>query len=165
MLESIQLFFQRMLAEEDEAEKRPVTLALATTAVLCEIICADERIDPRELTALKQMLMTHFTLSEEAVDELLALAQLEAGRDSGVYQFAHLINQHYDYNNRVALVMEMWRLAYADSRLVPHEKQRVRRFADLLKVSHGDFVQCKLHVQEEFEQESNHLPAGRADKP
>lgn len=153
MLEAIQAFFQRMLADpggEDERQ-RPVTLELATTAVLCEIICADERVDPRELTALRQLLTTHFSLGEETVDELLELAQLEAGKDADHYQFVRLINEHYDYNNRVALVMAMWRLAYADSRLVPHEKQRVRRFADLLKVSHGDFVQCKLHVQEEFE--------------
>lgn len=148
MLAAIQQFFNRALAEPERAESRTLTLELATAALLCEIVRADYATDPAELEVLRQMLQTRFSLSDESVSELMKLAEEEANQAVDHYQFVSLVNEHYGYDDKVALVELMWRLAYADDQLDAHEEHRIRKLADLLHVRHSDFIRGKVRVQE-----------------
>ncbi|WP_458524615.1 tellurite resistance TerB family protein [Onishia taeanensis] len=147
MLEAIQQFFHRTLVSSGQETPGP-TLELATAALLCEVVRADYEHDPRELAALRAMLLRHFSLDEVAVDELMALAQQEVEDAVDHYQFVSLIKERYDYDQRTELIRLMWHLAYADGELSPLEEHRIRRLADLLHVGHGDFIRAKLVVQE-----------------
>nr|WP_297458828.1 TerB family tellurite resistance protein [uncultured Halomonas sp.] len=148
MLDAIQQFFDRTLAAPNAAKDRPLTLELATAALLCEIVRADYLTDASELEALREMLQTRFSLDRAAVDELMRLAEQEAEQSVDHFQFVRLVNDHYDYDDKVALVELMWRLAYVDSALDPYEEHRIRKLADLLFVRHSDFIRTKLRVQE-----------------
>ncbi|MEC9482849.1 MAG: TerB family tellurite resistance protein [Halomonas sp.] len=149
MLEAIQNFFHRALAVPGQGAERTLTLELATAALLCEVVRADYHTDSQELDALREMLQVRFALDGAAVDELMALAAEETDQAVDHFQFVKLINTHYDYAAKVALVELMWRLAYADAALDALEEHRIRRLADLLFVRHGDFIRTKLRVQEE----------------
>ncbi len=59
-----------------------------------------------------------------------------------------LIKAHYDYPRRCELVRLMWELALADGEHHHLEEHRIRQLADLLHVSHGDFIRAKLQAQE-----------------
>lgn len=148
MLDAIQQFFDRTLAAPNAAKDRPLTLELATAALLCEIVRADYLTDASELDALREMLQTRFSLDRAAVDELMRLAEQEAEQSVDHFQFVRLVNDHYDYDDKVALVELMWRLAYVDSALDPYEEHRIRKLADLLFVRHSDFIRTKLRVHE-----------------
>ncbi|MCC5902981.1 MAG: TerB family tellurite resistance protein [Halomonas sp.] len=147
MLDAISNFFQRALAEPEQRENRAITLELATAALLCEVMRADYDQSDAERTALKQMLTTRYHLSESEVTELMALAEAEVDDAVDHYQFVSLIKQHYDYEQRCELVALMWQLAWADGSLDPLEEHRIRRLADLLHVSHSDFIRSKLASQ------------------
>ena len=54
----------------------------------------------------------------------------------------------YSYPQRVALIEAMWRIALADNRLDRYEEHLIRKVAELLYVSHRDFIGAKLHVQQ-----------------
>ncbi|HET8790566.1 MAG TPA: TerB family tellurite resistance protein [Modicisalibacter sp.] len=149
MIDAIQQFFNRTLAAPDKSQDRSLTLELATAALLCEIVRADYQRETSELETLREMLQTRFSLSHEAVDELMRLAEREAEQSVDHFQFVRLINEHYGYDDKVALIELMWRLAYADSALNAYEEHRIRKLADLLFVRHGDFIRTKLRVQEE----------------
>ncbi|WP_168015676.1 TerB family tellurite resistance protein [Halomonas salinarum] len=146
MLEAIQQFFQRSLVTSEEDNKP--ALELATAALLCEVVRADYHHDSRELAALRDMLVRHFSLDEAAVDELMALARQEVDSAVDHYQFVSLIKERYGYEQRMELIRLMWQLAYADGELSPLEEHRIRRLADLLHVRHSDFIRTKLSVQE-----------------
>lgn len=149
MLDAIQQFFQRTLNVPEADDQRQLTLELATAALLCEIVRADHHTDPEELAAWRRMLQERFALSAERVDELMELASREADQAVDHFQFVRLVNEHYDYADKVALVQLMWQLAYADEALDAHEEHRIRKLADLLFVRHSDFIRTKLRVQEE----------------
>ncbi|GAB2804052.1 TerB family tellurite resistance protein [Halomonas shantousis] len=155
MLEAIQQFFNRRLAGPGATENRAITLELATAALLCEIVRADYHTDPSELKALRKMLQARFSLDPDEVEELMTLAEQEADQAVDHFQFVHLINERYDYDDKVALVELMWRLAYADQQLDAYEEHRIRKLADLLFVSHSDFIRCKLQVQSDEQRQSN----------
>ncbi|MBR2514871.1 MAG: TerB family tellurite resistance protein [Halomonas sp.] len=149
MLVAITNFFQRALAEPEQRENRTITLELATAALLCEVMRADYDQSDAERDALKQMLTTRYRLSNSEVTELMTLAEAEVDDAVDHYQFVSLIKQHYGYEQRCELVALMWQLAWADGNIGPLEEHRIRRLADLLHVSHSDFIRCKLQAEQQ----------------
>ncbi|MGM0914193.1 MAG: TerB family tellurite resistance protein [Pseudomonadota bacterium] len=148
MLANIQRFFQEMLAEgEGGAGREAPSLELAAAALLCEVMRADYEVTPEELDTLRAQLRDHLRVSDEALDELMTLAQEEVDGAVDHYQFVSLIKEHYDYDRRCELVRMMWALALADGEQHHLEEHRIRQLADLLHVSHGDFIRTKLQVQ------------------
>jgi len=148
VLTSIQRFFQQVLADPEVQEDEVHTLELAAAALLCEVMRADYRVDPAQLEALRELLMSHLHLEDEAVDSLMALAREEVENSVDHYQFVSLIKQHYDYGRRVELVRMMWVVALADGEHHHLEEHRIRQLADLLHVGHGDFIRTKLEAKE-----------------
>nr|WP_298058421.1 TerB family tellurite resistance protein [uncultured Halomonas sp.] len=148
MLNAISDFFQRTLAQPEQRENQTLTLELATAALLCEVMRADYDSSDAERAALRQMLVTRYRLSERAVEELMAMAEEEVEEAVDHYQFVSLIKEHYHYDQRCELVALMWQLAWADGSVDPLEEHRIRRLADLLHVSHSDFIRTKLITEE-----------------
>lgn len=147
MFDSIQQFFQEASAEPDSNEPT-LTLEVAAAALLCEVVRADYRRDEDELALLRATLKARYRLSDRAVKELMALAEQEVEDSVDFYQFVSLLNEHYTEQQRFSLVEAMWRLAYADGELDPLEEHRIRRLAELLLLSHSDFIRAKVRVQE-----------------
>ncbi|HAA44760.1 MAG: hypothetical protein XD36_0849 [Halomonas sp. 54_146] len=148
MLDAISQFFQRTLSQPEQRENQTLTLELATAALLCEVMRADYDTSDAERAALRQMLVTRYRLSESAVEELMAMAEEEVEDAVDHYQFVSLIKEHYHYDQRCELVALMWQLAWADGSVDPLEEHRIRRLADLLHVSHSDFIRTKLITEE-----------------
>lgn len=146
MLDRIQRFFQDALADPDSAEDATPTLELATAALLCEVVRADYRLDDRELDLLRLQLKRRFALDDEALDELVEMAQEEVDSAVDHYQFVSLIKEHYDAGQRFDLIRMMWSLALADGETHYLEEHRIRRLAELLHVSHSDFIRAKLEA-------------------
>lgn len=148
MLDSIQHFFQKTFTDSavSRSERSDMTRELAAAALLCEVMRADHRFDDAEIASLRDTLHTRFRLSEPAVEDLIQLALKEAENSVGHYQFVSLLNDHYSQQERYTLVVSMWCLAYADGELDPLEEHRIRRIAELLYLSHSDFIRAKLQV-------------------
>jgi uncharacterized tellurite resistance protein B-like protein len=144
VLDAIHSFFQQALSAPEQRDDQSLTLELASAALLCEVMRADYDQSDVERAALKQMLMARYRLDEQDVSQLMALAEAEVDDAVDHYQFVSLIKQHYDYDQRLELVNLMWELAWADGSLDPLEEHRIRRLADLLYVSHSDFIRSKL---------------------
>ncbi|MFP4264004.1 MAG: TerB family tellurite resistance protein [Halomonas sp.] len=149
MLANIQRFFQEMLSEgEGGAGREAPSLELAAAALLCEVMRADYKVTRDELDTLRRLLREHLDLDDVAIEELMTLAQEEVDEAVDHYQFVSLIRDHYGYGRRVELVRMMWRLALADGEHHHLEEHRIRQLADLLHVSHADFIRTKLSAQE-----------------
>lgn len=148
MLANIQRFFQEMLEDNgDGGGRQAPSLELAAAALLCEVMRADYAVTPDELNTLRGQLRSHLSVSDEAIDELMTLAQQEVDAAVDHYQFVSLVKEHYDYGRRCELVRMMWALALADGERHHLEEHRIRQLADLLHVSHADFIRAKLQVQ------------------
>ena len=58
------------------------------------------------------------------------------------------MNEHFSAPEKVDLFSCLWQVAYADGRIDKYEEHLLRRIADLLHISHRDFIRTKLAVQE-----------------
>lgn len=153
MLNAIRSFFEARLAgraDEERAELERRT-RLACAALLMEVINSDHELDERERGGFLAALRDGFDLSGEDLQTLAELAEQEAREATSLYEFTRLINDAYDYGRKAALVESMWRLAFADERLHRYEDHLIRKVADLLHVSHSDFIRAKLKARDEMD--------------
>jgi uncharacterized tellurite resistance protein B-like protein len=92
-----------------------------------------------------------FGLSDEEAQTLLRLAEDEVRTANDYYQFTSLINRHFDQQRKQHVIELMWQVAYADADLAAHENHVLRRIAELLHVTHGDYIAAKMRARDAAE--------------
>jgi uncharacterized tellurite resistance protein B-like protein len=147
MLKAIRSFFEANIAHEGEATMDTDQRQLATAALLIEVASADNSLDDSELGRIQNLLRRKFDLDEDQLATLTKLAREEKDEATSLYQFTQLINEHCTQEDKFKLVAAMWEVAFADNELDKYEEHLIRKVADLIYVSHSDFIRAKLSVQ------------------
>jgi uncharacterized tellurite resistance protein B-like protein len=148
MIDLLRTFFDQKLSPvgtNDENQKIKMC-QLAGAALMVELMQTDDQLDDRESAEFIRVLGETFQLDPADLDEIVVLAHEQASHATSLYEFTRLINDNYDYRDKVQLIDNLWRLAFADQRLDKYEESLIRRIADLIHVSHSDFIQTKLRV-------------------
>jgi uncharacterized tellurite resistance protein B-like protein len=123
------------------------SLQLATAALLIEMMRADAKVSEDERRTITKTIRAKFKLTEKETDALLQLAEKEIQKSTGYYKFTSLINKGFTYEQKVKVVEYIWEVAFADTELDKHEEHMVRKIANLIYVSHKDFIETKLRVR------------------
>lgn len=148
MLTAIRQFFEERLSSPQAPVRKEHTLELATATLLAEVVRLDGDIGAEERDAVLAAIRGQFHLSAEEAETLFALAEAESREATDYYQFTSLIRSRYSQEDRQRIIELMWRVAYADERLSAHEQHLIRKIADLLYVSHRDYIAAKMRARE-----------------
>lgn len=147
MLEAIKAFFESHLqADHHSPEEDRHQLNLAAAALMVELIETDQRLDERETETFLKVLQDTFLIQTNELENLVQLSREQAHQATSLYQFTRLINDNYDYERKLGLIAALWRLAFADNSLDKYEESLIRQVAELMHVSHSDFILTKLRV-------------------
>ena len=149
MLKAIKQFFDQNISPDERVDNEH-RLKLATAALLIEMMKQDGETKEEEIEALQKALQTKFALSEKETHELIELASEEARQAVDFYQFTSLIHEHFSPEKKIKIIEYLWMIAYADNHLDAHEEHMIRRIAELLYVSHQDFIKTKHKVLEKL---------------
>lgn len=151
MLRGIQQFFASRIqpAVSRAGQGQVAALQLATTALLLEVTRADHHFSHDERRAVVDAVQRFFKLSPVETDELIKLAEREVEDATDLYQFTRLVNDHFDYEQKLGVMEMLWRMAFADGNKDKYEEYLIRRLADLLYVSHKDFIRLRQIVEAE----------------
>lgn len=125
------------------------SLVQATAALMIEIVRADHQEDPREMASVAAALTRAFSLEPAAVEALIADAVDRVDDAVSLFEFTSVLNEALDREGRVQLVADLWRVAFADGHVDHYEEHFVRRIADLMHVSHADFIRTRHEVANE----------------
>ena len=147
MINTIRKFFK---SNQNSKSDNPQTNQdeLAYASLLIEVIKSDDHFDQREHDELLNILGNKLSIEEKALDELSELAQLKSDESTSLYEFTREINDKYQYEEKVQLIEDLWRIAYSDERIDKYEDYVIRKVADLIYVSHSDFIKSKLKVKD-----------------
>ena len=145
MMGKLQEFFNDFLSPQAQAsaDEPAHRLQLAVSALLLEIAVSDFESAAQESQAIHHIVRSKFGLQRSEADQLISLAEQEHRASTDYFQFTRLINEHYTQAQKVELVELLWRVAFADGELHHYEEHVIRRLADLLHVSHGNFIAAK----------------------
>jgi len=139
MLKSL---FETLFSEKID-ENQGNTRELASAALLVEVARADFEITPEELARLIDLLATTFDMSPEDLELVTQQANDQVENAVSLHDFTRVINEHCSPEERNELVGLMWEVAIADGDISKFEDHLIRRVADLLYVSHQEFIRLK----------------------
>lgn len=148
MLKKIRSIFTK--TSEEVSEKEQVTQKIDKTcaALIIEVALADKVFDKSEVILLKEMLLKTYTLEPQDVQDLIENAEKAVEESTSLYEYTREVNDNFDYKSKLNLIDQLWRTAFADGHLDKYEEHVVRKIADLIHISHNDFIQSKLKNRE-----------------
>lgn len=149
MLNQIKLFFEQHMALPP-AQSDEQNLHIACAALLIEMMHIDDELQDEERKTIVARLEELFSLTREQTRALLELAEQQRNAATDYFQFTHLINREFSSEQKIQLIEALWRVAYADEKLCMYEEHMVRKVADLLHVSHLDYIMAKNRVKAEL---------------
>ncbi len=149
MVTVIKQFFVKYInpTPDDPDNVSEHALQIATAALLVEMMRADSEISEDEQNIVTNTITSKFKLSDEETDALLKLAEDTIRESTGFFEFTSLINKGFNQEEKIKVIEHLWEVAFADAILDKHEEHMVRRIADLIYVSHKDFISAKLRLK------------------
>ena len=130
--------------EEDIENEKISSLDKACSALLIEVAYADKVFDESEINSLKESLKETYNIDEEIINELISDAKKTVDESTSLYEYTRVVNDEFDYSDKLELLSRIWKLAFADGNLDKYEDHLIRKISDLIHISHSDFIKIKL---------------------
>lgn len=127
---------------------REHALRLSTATLLIEVCRADFQEQESELEHMSQLLVQHFALSEDELDELMQQARKKADDLVSLQHVTRLLNEQFDEATKIRVIEMMWQVVYADGVKDHYEEHLIRKIADLLYVPHAEFIRARHRAEE-----------------
>jgi len=124
------------------AESLDITLAV--TALMVEVMMMDGRLDDAERNEIVAALKARFGLTDNDARKQIDRATVRADKSHDLHQFTSRIINEYPFEERADIIRELWQVAMADGHVDAYEEQLIRKIADLIGVSHRDFIDTKF---------------------
>ena len=151
MIKSLKEFFTHndKGADNDTGPDAGNRIELAAAVLMLEISLADSSIDDDELLIIKNALVDRFHIEAGQVDELMDLARREVDLAVSLHDFTRLLNEKLGAAEKIQIIELLWKVAFADAVLDKYEEYYIRKIADLLYISHKDYIKTKHKVAEQ----------------
>lgn len=117
---------------------------LAAAALMYEVARADGTLANEELAHMVTLFSERWSLPETEASELLDAARRQAEDATDYHELVMAIRRQWSAEKRTQLIRDMWTIAHADEEGHHYEEYVIRKVADLLYVSHADFIRGKL---------------------
>ncbi len=147
MLHKIKSFFETRHRDHPVDDQH--ALRLATASLLMEVSRADQHIAKSERETMLKVVSEVYELTPDESADLMLEAEINSEDSVSLHEFTQVLNSHLSRAERVSIIEMLWQVAYADQEIDKYEDYYVRKIADLLHVSHKDFIRMKHKVQGE----------------
>ncbi len=150
MIKKIQRFFEQKIQSINDGAtvvSSERALQLATATLLIEVSRADFHIDAKEKQAIATAIQTFFSLSAIETKQIIDLAESEIDDVTCLFEFTRLVNESFDYSQKLKIVEMMWAVSFADMDKDKYEEYLIRKVSELLYVSHSDFIRLRHSIE------------------
>ena len=113
--------------EEIEESSNILQLDRACAALLVEIAFADKDFDEREKESLKQSLLKSYAIDIETINEIINDAEKTVEESTSLYEYTRTVNDEFEYPQKLNLLENLWKVAYADETLDKYEEHLLRK--------------------------------------
>ncbi len=130
-------------SSDNKSPAKGLSLQRAVSDLLFEASRVDDDVTLDDTAIAKKTLVDLLKVSESDADRLFAESCLVENRIISYQPLTNLINKSLTYEDKTALIRAMWNIAHSDGSIHSFEDHIVRKIADLLYVSHTDFIYAK----------------------
>jgi len=138
---------KNLTAEPDlEADEKFDRVQIATCVILLEVAKYDFEFSSIEKETTKAILKHEFSISEEAIEDLMKIAEEKREESVDLWEFTNIINQHFSREDKIKMMESAWKIIYADEKLDKYEDHYIHVLAGLLRLRHNELIEAKLRV-------------------
>jgi len=133
-------------SQSDDQSLQSEDIEKVTAVLLIEIARSDHDISDVERSAILEALSESSSLQEQDLTALVDEAFQNVDNTLSLHEHVHLINEKFQKANKILLIEQMWRVAFADGNVDSYEEYTIRKLSDLLHIKHRDYMQAKLKI-------------------
>jgi uncharacterized tellurite resistance protein B-like protein len=122
-------------------------VSLVSAALMVEVIASDYDHRPQEREALLAIVQRSFGLNAADAAQLLQCAEEAHRQSTDYFRFTSRLNEICTPQEKVALIENLWHIAFADGELHHYEEHVIRRIAGLIHVPHRAFIAAKHRAE------------------
>ncbi len=119
---------------------------VATCVILLEVAKYDNEFSSIEEETTKAILKKDFSISEEAIGDLMKVAEEHREESVDIWEFTNVINQNFSREEKLKIMEAAWKIIYSDEILNKYEDHYVHVLAGLLRLRHADLIDAKLRI-------------------
>lgn len=123
------------------AEAKP-KVRVTVCALLLAMAHVDYEYVPEEREVIAEMMKAEFDLNDGEMETLFSAADTERKRYSNLWPFVETINDAYSKNDKLHLLVMLWRVIFADKRLDTYEELLMRKLEPMLDVDHEMVIEA-----------------------
>ena len=143
----LQHFKKLMVFSSDESVSNPQSEAekihLAAAVLLVEVMMADHEVKDEEVSQIIKVLETLFGVKKEQSTLLINEARQRHEELVSLHEMTSIINEQRDQELKRKLIFAMWCISFVDDDKDKYEEHLIRKVADLLYLSHSEFIQAR----------------------
>lgn len=136
-----------MVFSSDESVSNPQSEAekihLAAAVLLVEVMMADHEVNEEEVSQIIKVLESLFGVKKEQSALLIDEARQRHEELVSLHEMTSIINEQRDQELKRKLIFAMWCISFADDVKDKYEEHLIRKVADLLHLSHSEFIQAR----------------------
>ena len=130
-------------------------LGMTLAVLMLEVAKSDFEESETEIQTMTAWLENQdLGLASENVNQLLESARNEQAGSAGLFEYTRRACERMSMEERVKLVEQLWRIAYADGVIDKYEEAAIRKTSELLYVSHSDFIRAKFAAEAASQREA-----------
>lgn len=129
-----------------DASEKYDRVQIATCVILLEVAKYDFELSSIEEETTKAILKHEFSIPEEAVEDLIKIAEEKREESVDLWEFTNIINQNFSREEKMKMMESAWKIIYADEKLDKYEDHYVHVLAGLLRLRHEELIEAKLRV-------------------
>jgi uncharacterized tellurite resistance protein B-like protein len=148
---------------ERTSEEPANDLELSVAALLIEAARMDDKFDAGERAVIEHLLARSFSLDSGSVQSLIEKAERVVRRSAQYFPFTQQICRHANAETRIQIIEMLWKVAYSDGTLDPHEDALIRQIAGLIQVPDRERGAARKKALEKLAATTE--PSSRSGKP
>ena len=137
------------LSKEKAVEPKEIDDKIALGVLLWVVAEADEKFLPEEEKKMKEILTSYAKISEEDMSYVMGSIKEAARERIDLYQFTNEVSKDLDYQMKISILENLFRVACSDKELDDKELETIRKIANLFRLSHRDFINAKIKIKKE----------------
>ena len=142
-------------SESEKGNKRD-ELGMTLAVLMLEVAKSDFEESEAEIQTMIAWLENQdLGLKSQDVGQLLDSARNEQAGSAGLFEYTRRACERMSMEERVELVEQLWRIAYADGVIDKYEEAAIRKASELLYVSHSDFIRAKFAAKAASQREAD----------
>jgi len=143
-------FFKKHKKLEDQKSAPSFEIELTASVLSYEIARSDGDISEDEKSILFEEIERIASKVGKDKDEIFKIIEIYSNDSVSFYEFVEDINNHYTKEDKLNLLVFMWKTAYADGKLHIDEERLIRRLADLIKIKDMEVLKIKSLIKDKI---------------